>query len=409
MRELKILVFFFMVLISCKKEQNTNLETEIIKIELSASENSMQPFLFNNGNDLWMSWTEKIDDSLYTLNYSKLDSGKWENPIEITRGEDWFVNWADFPGLAENNGNILTHLLKKSDSATFSYDIHLQLSKFNNNSAVKEFKLHTDSTKTEHGFVTMLPYLNDSFFVTWLDGRNTGGGGHGDAQSTKGAMQIRAARVLSTGEVIEDVVVDNKTCDCCQTSAAITSEGPIIVYRDRSDQEVRDIYISRMVNGSWSIPKPIYNDLWKINGCPVNGPKSSSFNSSLVVAWFTAADNIPKVNISFSNNNGETFDDPIQIDNGNSIGRVDVAMLDDQNALVSWMEATGDIAEIKVLKVNKNGGKKSPLLISSLSASRSSGFPQMEVLNDMVYFAWNDNSEDQSTVKTARVSVSAFD
>ena len=76
MRELKILVFFFMVLISCKKEQNTNLETEIIKIELSASENSMQPFLFNNGNDLWMSWTEKIDDSLYTMNYSNIDSCK---------------------------------------------------------------------------------------------------------------------------------------------------------------------------------------------------------------------------------------------------------------------------------------------------------------------------------------------
>jgi len=409
MKKLIILSFFFVVLIACKKEQNKNLAIEIVKIESPASTNSMQPFLFNNGKNLWMSWTEKINDSLHTLNYSKLENGKWENPIEITRGDNWFVNWADFPAIAENKGNILTHILKKSDPATFSYDIHVQLSKADNDSNIKEFKLHTDSTKTEHGFVTMIPYLNDSFFMTWLDGRNTGGGGHGDPHSTKGAMQIRAASVLPTGEVFEESLVDNKTCDCCQTSAAITSQGPIIVYRDRSDEEVRDIYISRMVNGSWSTPKPIHNDLWKINGCPVNGPKAAAFNNSLVVAWFTAADNIPKVNLSFSNNNGESFDSPIQIDNGNAIGRVDVAMLDDENALISWMEAKGDIAEIRVLKVNKNGVKKNPLLVSSLSASRSSGFPQMEVLNDIVYFAWNDDDENQPTVKTASVQIAAFD
>ena len=242
-----------------------------------------------------------------------------------------------------------------------------------------------------------------------VDGRNTGGGGHGDGHSNTGAMNIRAASVLSTGKVIDDTMVDHKTCDCCQTSAAITPKGPVIVYRDRTDAEVRDIYISRLLDGSWTIPKPIHNDNWVINGCPVNGPKAATYNNSLAIAWFTAADNIPKVKIIFSNDSGKSFSTPIQIDNGKPIGRVDVDLLDDQNALVSWMESTKGGAEIKMVKVNINGQKHEPLVIGTLSASRSSGFPQMEVCNDTVYFAWNDISDNQPIIKMASIRIDALD
>lgn len=402
------LLVVLMSLVSCEKRNTNNSENGFISIKSPTSIGSMQPFLFSKDKNLFMSWTQKMNDSIYTLNYSELKIGKWTETIEITRGDNWFVNWADFPAISENNGNILTYILQKSEASTYAYDIHMYLAGTNENSVNKNFILHSDSTKTEHGFVSMLPYKDDSFFVTWLDGRNTGGGSHDVGHSSNGAMSVRAASVLQTGEVVDDTLVDNKTCDCCQTSAAITPKGPIIVYRDRTDDEVRDIYISRLLDGSWTIPKPIHNDNWIINGCPVNGPKAATYNNSLVVAWFTAAKNTPKVNIIFSDDSGKSFDTPIQIDNGKPIGRVDVALLDENNALVSWMESSENGAEIKVVKVNSNGAKQKPLIAASLSAARSSGFPQMEVFNDTVYFAWNDISENQPVIKMTRIDINSF-
>ena len=402
------LLVVLMSLVSCEKRNTNNSENGFISIKSPTSIGSMQPFLFSKDKNLFMSWTQKMNDSIYTLNYSELKIGKWTETIEITRGDNWFVNWADFPAISENNGNILTYILQKSEASTYAYDIHMYLAGTNENSVNKNFILHSDSTKTEHGFVSMLPYKDDSFFVTWLDGRNTGGGSHDVGHSSNGAMSVRAASVLQTGEVVDDTLVDNKTCDCCQTSAAITPKGPIIVYRDRTDDEVRDIYISRLLDGSWTIPKPIHNDNWIINGCPVNGPKAATYNNSLVVAWFTAAKNTPKVNIIFSDDSGKSFDTPIQIDNGKPIGRVDAALLDENNALVSWMESSENGAEIKIVKVNSNGAKQKPLIAASLSAARSSGFPQMEVFNDTVYFAWNDISENQPVIKMTRIDINSF-
>lgn len=408
MKRLLILIFVCILVVSCKEKKKTTDVFSVKTIKSPALAVSMQPFLFSNDGTLFMSYTQQVNDSVYTLKFSSLAGNKWTAPTEIANGKDWFVNWADFPAIAVNKPNMMAHFLQKSDPATFAYDVHATVSNDNGKHWNDDFILYTDSTKTEHGFVTMLPYKNDSFFVTWLDGRNTGSGSHGEEHSSSGAMNIRTATVLPSGEVIEDTLVDDKTCDCCQTGAAITPNGPIIVYRNRTDDEVRDIYISRWVAGSWTSPMPINNDHWVINGCPVNGPKAASFENTLAVAWFTAADNTPKVNLAFSKDNGAHFNAPIQIDNGKPIGRVDVAFLDAENVLVSWMESTDTDAELKVVKVGLDGIKQKDVTITALSGSRKSGFPQLEIVNNTVYMAWNDITQEETTIKTVSIPDSAF-
>jgi len=390
-----VIIFAFTIglLASCKKE---NVVMEDIKLPFA--KNSIQPFLFANGDELLLSWTEKIDDSLASVHYAQYSDRKWSVPIKIAEEYNLFVNWADFPAIAKNNDNVLIHYLQKSAPSTYAYDVRLMVSNTNGNTFNSDFLLHNDGTATEHGFVTMLPY-KDNFFVTWLDGRNTEGAGHGDGHKSIGAMSIRAATVLSSGNVTNDMLLDAKTCECCQTSAAITPNGPIVVYRDRTDDEVRDISISRFVEGSWTIPKSIHNDNWQIKACPVNGPKAASYNATLAIAWFTAADNIPKVNLIFSYDGGNSFEKSIQIDSGKPIGRVDVALLDEDNALVSWMESTWKGAEFKILKVNKEGIKSKPIVISKISGSRASGFPQLELVNGTVYVAWNNVDGDTSSIQ----------
>ena len=155
--------------------------------------------------------------------------------------------------------------------------------------------------------------------------------------------------------------------------------------------------IVRYLNGQWSAPKTIHGDNWKIKGCPVNGPGTSAIGNNLAVAWFSMRDKKGEVKVIFSKNGGETFGKPIRVDEGNSIGRVDVAMIDSVSAFVSWMEA----GQIKTVKVETNGTKENPILIGSSSDKRSSGFPQMTRSANNLIFAWTN--DQRKTIELATI------
>jgi len=393
-----------MSVVSCDNSKS-NEQFNIVKfIKAPAVKNSAQPFLFSRDKTL-LSWIENKGDSLYILKYSEFKNKQWSTAKTITSGKNWFVNWADFPSIAEHNGKVLSHFLEMSAQGTYTYDIKMKLGDLNNEIWKDDFTLHNDGTKSEHGFVTTLPFKKDSFFVTWLDGRNTSGG-HGHHEG--GSMTLRTAEVILGGKIINEIELDAKTCDCCQTSAAITNNGPIVVYRDRSNEEIRDIYITRKIDSTWTVPKAVFKDNWKIDGCPVNGPKAVAKNNSLVVSWYTSAFELPKVKIIFSKDGGQTFDAPILIDEVETIGRVDVAMIDEENVIVSWITSNDSKTVLKAMKVSRSGKKGEEVLVSEFDPSRSSGFPQLEIMNDVAIFAWTDVIGAESTIKTATILVTDF-
>ncbi|WP_273566914.1 hypothetical protein [Maribacter halichondriae] len=402
-RTIASIFFLLMGLNSCKEEPKKEV-VSLQAIVSPAGPNSSLPHLFSNSNITLLSWMETVGDSLTILKYSKLKGDTWETPHEIIDGNDWFVNWADFPAIAENKGNLLSHVLKKSSEGTYSYDVKLNVLPKGESQWRTNLALHSDNTPTEHGFVTLLPYKSDSFFVTWLDGRNT----EEKIGEERGAMTIRAVEVSPTGDISSEMELDSRTCDCCQTTATITKKGPVVIYRDRSEDEIRDIYIVRHVAGEWTEPKAIHNDNWKINGCPVNGPKATAMDNTLAIAWFTAANENPKVNVIFSADGGKFFDTPISVSEMNAMGRVDIALLDHDTAIISYMESKKDSAQIKAVKVKRSGEVSKAIKITDLDASRKTGFPQMELVNDKVYFAWTDVDNGHSTIHTAYVPKQAF-
>ncbi|HEY0811088.1 MAG TPA: hypothetical protein VGD49_13055, partial [Longimicrobiales bacterium] len=197
-----------------------------------------------------------------------------------------------------------------------------------------------------------------------------------------------------------DVEIDPRACDCCQTSAAISSKGPVLVYRDRAANEVRDISIVRYSKGRWSEPRPVHRDNWVIPACPVNGPAVTARGKRVAVAWFTGANNAARVFVAFSDNAGDSFDDPIRVDDGNPAGRVDVQFIPDNSVLVSWLERTENKAEVKLRRVYTNGRSSASTTIATSSADRASGFPHMIWRGKDVVFAWTEPGRP-SQVKAA--------
>lgn len=401
-----IFLLFFWVW-SCKPSEPKLIELEIIPFP--KLENAAMPSLFASDSNLYISWVTMGNDTTSELYYSNLDSQEqWTTPQLINRGSNWFVNWADFPALVENQGVLLSHILQKSSPETFSYDVKLQVLPKDASQWSLNLPLHQDSTLTEHGFVSMVPYTATSFFTSWLDGRETGGGGHDHGAHAGGPMSIRAAEVDLNGKVLWDELLDAKTCDCCQTSSAITDLGPVVVYRNRSDREIRDIAITRLLDGKWTEPAIIHPDGWEISGCPVNGPKVVAKGSNLLIGWFTAPKGIQQVKFAFSTDAGASFGIPVVIESTGLIGRVDVALLNEDWGVVSWMETKGDQTFLYAAGIDQTGEMGAALHISAVDPSRKSGFPQLEVLAGQVYFAWTEVVGEVKNVRTARIPQEAF-
>ncbi len=397
MKNLIFALILFAAFVSCN-ENSSDSETGFTGInELisPAGDSCAEPFLFTDKNGLvYLSWIEKQGKES-KLKFSSLDKEKWAAPVTIASGNDWFVNWADYPAIqADGNGNMIAHYLQKSDTGKFTYDVKYVMSANKGATWSTAKLLNEDGKDAEHGFVSTSPY-GENYFLSWLDGRNAAalkGAGH---EGHHGEMTIRGAVLKKDGTKENEWELDKKVCDCCQTSSAITDNGPVVIYRDRSDEEIRDMSIVRFVNGSWTAPKIIFADNWKIAGCPVNGPRVAAIGNNLAITWFSMKDKTGEVKIIFSEDGGATFNTPIRINDGNTIGRVAVEMLDKSTAAVCWMDG----AEIKLTKVKADGTKEKPVLIASSSDARSSGFPQMTKDGNRLIFAWTDSKA--KTIKLA--------
>tara|TARA_B110001454_G_C12683971_1_gene419359 strand:- start:1020 stop:1517 length:498 start_codon:yes stop_codon:yes gene_type:complete len=160
----------------------------------------------------------------------------------------------------------------------------------------------------------------------------------------------------------------------------------------------------RNINGVWEDPNPVHNDGWIINGCPVNGPKVASNSKNLAIAWFTASNGNPLVNVSFSKNNGASFDKPIKINDVNAIGRVDIAFLNDDEAIVSYMEVDDAGTYLRIKKVSVNRRISQPITISKIDGGRNTGVPQLEIINNEIFIVWTIFVEGMNQLKSIKLS-----
>jgi hypothetical protein len=366
-----------------------------------AAPGSAQPNLFVAGNRVVLSWLEPQGGKTYALRFAQREGEEWTEPRTVAEGDNYFVNWADFPSvIGLPDGSLAAHWLVRSGPSAYAYDVHIARSMDRGKTWSESVIPHRDSTQTEHGFVSLFPWMDDRLAAVWLDGRNYAkaegaDGEHGDAE-----MTLHHAVLARDGEIGSEALLDPRTCDCCQTAAAQTFMGPVVVYRDRSEDEIRDIAIVRVIGGQWTEPRLVHADQWKIAACPVNGPAISADGEKVAVAWFTAAQDTPRVRVAFSDDAGATFGQPVTVDGGDPTGRVGAELLPDGSVLVSWLETVGEGAEVRVRRVRPDGTMSAHQTVATSSAARASGFPRMARIGNEIIFAWTEPG-DPTQVKVS--------
>ena len=217
-----------------------------------------------------------------------------------------------------------------------------------------------------------------------------------------GVISLYAARFDNTLKQTGETKVNTRVCECCSTAAAVTDEGVVTAFRDRSDKEIRDIAVTRLEGDTWSDAKIVHDDNWEVDSCPVNGPALSARGKQVAVAWFSAKNEKGQSFVAFSPDAGRTWGQPIRLDDQVSRGYVDVELLDDGAAVATWVEFAGGHSQLRMRRIDASG-TKSPAITIADGTSGVSGYPRVAHNGKELIIAWTEGTgEEAQHVKAVR-------
>lgn len=396
-----VLLACLLVAPGCASESDSSVSPT--QLHVPASSESGQPHLYaNDEGTVWMSWIEPVAEEQHALRYATLTDTSWTEPKTVARGADWFVNWADVPSLRPlSNGRLAAHYLRSNGPSSLAYEVRIAQTTASGTwrPAVTP---HDDAVETEHGFVSLLPWSGHQLLAVWLDGRKMAG-----KEGHQGEMTLRGAVLDSTGATEHRALLDDRTCECCPTSAVRVGNEALVAYRDRAADETRNIRLVRFDGRSWSEPTLLHDDGWQIEGCPVNGPALAAQEQRVAAAWYTAPEGRPRVKVAVSDDGGRQFSEPVVVAEGTPAGRVDVVLLEEGRLAVSWLGKTNESAALLVRSVQFDGSMGSPVTVATLgSTSRGVGMPRLVRSGSHLYAAWT--SPEEGGIQMGRLPIHAL-
>jgi hypothetical protein len=344
-----------------------------------------------------LSWLEPANDG-QAFKFAAWNGNSWSAPKTVVRRPDFDV-YAEAPPsvLKLADGSLLAvwaQKLKSGGKWDGNY-LFVAASADGGKTWSSPVRVHSDASLSEHSFSSIAPTGKDRATLIWLDARD---------YETKHRYRLMSATVNAKGEVTDEKTIDDDTCTCCPTAFVTSSSVGIAAYRGHTPQEIRDIKVSQLSSGTWKAPHVVHDDNWHFNGCPVNGPALAIHKDRLAIVWFTGKEDVPQVEIAFSNDLGKTFQPPIVLDSlntvGQPVGRVAVSLLDDGNALVAWLQQGPQEAAIVGQYVSAKGVQRSRFTIASGSL-RELGYPRLQRTGPNVLISWSGKTGQN--VQTATI------
>jgi hypothetical protein len=133
------------------------------------------------------------------------------------------------------------------------------------------------------GFFDAVLMSNDEIAVAYLKDV---------VNSTKHEERDLRLVVSKNGVMQPEKLIDPVVCDCCPINLFVDGSGALnVIYRDNNDN-IRDM--AKMVSTdnaeTFSKSQILYNDGWKIMGCPHSGAVSSTTEKGTLISWFSGAE-----------------------------------------------------------------------------------------------------------------------
>ena len=401
-----------MVASACSGPDTPSLSLE--PVDAPAEANTFAPRLSVDADDrLLLSYLKETDEG-HALQFVRYNDGAWASPQTVAEGADWFANWADTPGVRSVDEWLFAHWLVRSGPGTFHYDIHAAWSSDGGATWSDPFILHGESRQAEHGFLSSVVLDDGALGVAWLDGRDTVSDeephtsehDHHAHATDQGAMSLRWARFEpGATEPTRDMELDDRVCDCCMTASVREGADVRILYRDRTETEIRDIASARITPSGYENEGRVAQDDWEISACPVEGPAAARRGATTDAIWFTRSEGAPKVFWAQTENDSANLGSPMRIDQGDPAGRVGAVAVDERRTLLTWIEAadSGNADGHIMARMVRASDVSDASELVPISTQRASGFPVLARTEAGAWIAWTDVSDDERRVQVGQI------
>jgi hypothetical protein len=348
--------------------------------------------LASDGSPL-LSWIETQKDGTYTLRYALRHGAQWSEARTIAAHRKFFRHPAELPEvIALADGSLLAHWVEAPNPSSEAEFLYVAAS----HDGVKwtaPVLAHKDKSMVQHGLASMVASGDHEASLMWLEA----------LEGEDGPVSLKRTIVNADGNVVKEESLDTDVCACCPTSIVKTARGLMVAYRDHTPEDIRDISVLRFENAKWSSPKNINPDKWKLNACPTNAAAAAAKGDRVAISWYTGAQNSPRVQAVFSSDGGTTLSKPVLVSTGHAFGYTSIALDEQGNALVSWLEQGANGAARILLRQVPPTGAAGPVVEVAKGTRRSLGYPRIVRAGNDTWVAWA-SSDTAAKIQTAKLT-----
>jgi len=327
-----------------------------------------------------LTWLEPTNEELSALRSSFWRDGAWSVPATIADGQPFSRHPSESPGVvALSKASLIAYWSQKPPSErtpTQEVDVYFSVSTDRGLHWTTPTLANRPGTGEEHSYPSAAPMDATHAALIWLDGASW---------TKEKRVRLVSRTVKSDGSASDATVIDPDTCTCCPTSLAQTDAGLLAAYRGHTAENIRDISVLQNTQGQWSQARVVHADNWHFAGCPVNGPHLDTDGSTTALLWFSAPQDQPQVQLTFSDDGGKHFTLPMRIDEGRAVGRAQVVLLPHHSTLAFWLENRSGTTRLLGRRVRDN-----KTLEAAFEVARGAGlgYPHAVRAGKNVFVTW---------------------
>ncbi|NPA46883.1 MAG: exo-alpha-sialidase [Chlorobi bacterium] len=315
---MKKIFFWLGMIVVFQACRNASEQRQIVHNLTAADVNAEAPYLFDNGKDIILCWTQRDehDRKNNLLKWTRFDRSTLQfdsiHTVPVSKGLQLHVESMAKVGVFPD-GTLMAVYRKKmpGDKSRFGGLIFYTISRDRGLTWSEEIRLVDDTSFTSQSFYDIALLPGGRMGLSWLDSRSRRRGKTLYFAATDSAYRFSYRKPVAFS-----------TCECCRTDLYADATGKIrLAYRNliepdepgfdgHGTTEIRDMYYleSPDTGRTFTKPVPISRDNWHIYGCPHTGPSMAYNGHHLGVIWFTAAQNNPGLFFTKKMKNNLTFE-----------------------------------------------------------------------------------------------------
>lgn len=321
---------------------------------------------------LYLSWLVTGEDG--GLRFARWEGERWSEARTIVRQRLVFT--ADGPVLAVlEDGTLAAYWLEPL--GMHSYGVRTSLSRDGGDTWSSPSFPHGTEGSTRRR-LSLVPIAEDSFGLFWVNPLPDD--------------ELRCITISRDGILGEERLIDEDGSQYAFAEpVAPGGRGAILARGKRSSNDSRVTVTVSAVTKEVVEVIASFEERASEGPAVISSPVVARSGETVVVAWFARTDaeaeDDSRILLRVSRDGGETFGPSRRVDDGSPLGRIDLAIIDPDTVVVSWLEKHGDGAELRVRSVSAATVVQESRFVSA-SASRN-WFPSLAVVGSRLFLAWS--------------------